>query len=51
MNVILLKKFKEDIRYLKCIDIVEETKKRIRANGNYNMCIDNMLFNIWEEMR
>lgn len=50
MNVILLKKFKEDIKYLKCIDIVEETKKRIKANGNYNMCIDNMLFNIWEEM-
>lgn len=50
LNVILLKKSKEDIRFLNCIDIVENTKKRLISNGNYNMCIDNMLFNIWEEM-
>lgn len=50
MNVILFKKSKQDIRYLNCIQIVEETKKRINTNANYNMCIDNMLFKIWEEM-
>lgn len=50
INVILFKKSKQDIRYLNCISIVEETKKRLRANSNYNMCIDNMLFKIWEEM-
>jgi len=50
MNSILIKKSKSDIRYIKCIDIVEETKKRLNANANYNMCIDNMLFRIWEEM-
>ena len=50
MNVILFKKSKQDIRYLNCIGIVEDTKKRLNTNGNYNMCIDNMLFKIWEEM-
>ena len=50
INVILLKKSKEDMRFLNCIDIVEDTKRRLNANGNYNMCIDNMLFRIWEEM-
>ena len=50
MNVILFNKGKENIKYLNCINIVEDTKKRLKANSNYNMCIDNMLFSIWEEM-
>jgi len=50
INVILFKMSKQDIRYLNCIDIVEDTVKRLNANANYNMSIDNMLFNIWEEM-
>lgn len=50
MNVILFKMSKQDIRYLNCIDIVEDTVKRLNANANYNMSIDNMLFRIWEEM-
>ena len=50
INVILFNKSKEDIRFLNCIDIIEDTKKRLSSNGNYNMCIDNMLFKIWEEM-
>lgn len=50
INVILLKKAKEDERYLNCISILEETKNRLNANANYNMSIDNMLFKIWEEM-
>lgn len=50
MNIIFLKKSKDDIRYLNCINIVEDTAKRLKANGNYNMCIDNLLFKIWEEM-
>lgn len=50
INVMLFNKSKEDIRFLNCIQIVEETKRRINFNGNYNMCIDNMLFKIWEEM-
>ena len=50
MNVILLRLAKENIKYIKCIAIVEETKRRIKANSNYDMSIDNMLFNIWEEI-
>lgn len=50
MNIICFNKSKEDIRYINCIKIIEETKKRLKANSNYNMCIDNMLFKIWEEM-
>ena len=50
MNIILFKMSKQDIRYLNCIDIVEDTVKRLSANANYNMSIDNMLIKIWEEM-
>ncbi len=50
LNVILLNLSKENIKYIKCIDIVEETKKRLKSNSNYDMTIDNMLFNIWEEV-
>lgn len=50
INVILLNQSKQNIKYVKCIDIVEDTKKRLKSNSNYDMCIDNMLFNIWEEI-
>ena len=50
INVILLNQSKRNIKYVKCIDIVENTKKRLKSNSNYDMCIDNMLFNIWEEI-
>ena len=50
INSLLLKLWKEDIRYVKCVEIIEDTKKRIKANSNYDMCIDNMIFNIWGEM-
>ena len=50
INIILLKKAKEDVKYTNCIEIVENTKKRINQNANYDMSIDNMLFNIWEEV-
>ena len=50
MNVFALKLSKKNINYIKCIDTIEETKKRLKANSNYDMCIDNLLFNIWEEV-
>ncbi len=50
MNICFFDKSKEDIRFLNCIDIIEDTKKRLIANGNFNMCIDNMLFRLWEEL-
>ena len=50
INIILFKKAKENIKYLNLINIVEETKKRLKANSNYNMSIDNMIMTIWEEI-
>lgn len=50
INTLALELTKKDIKYIKCIEIVEDTKKRLKANSNYDMCIDNMLFNIWEEI-
>ena len=50
MNTIIYNKIKTDLRYINGIQIIEETKKRLRANSNYNICIDNMLFKLWEEM-
>lgn len=50
INVILINLAKTDHKYTKCIEIVENTKERLKNNGNYDMCIDNMLFNMWEEV-
>ena len=50
INVLLLKLSKQNIKYIKCIEIVEETKRRLKANSNYDMCIDYMIFSMWQEM-
>ncbi len=51
MNVIFFEKLREekDMRYTKAVAIIEETKKRITANANYDMSIDNLLLRIWEQ--
>ena len=46
----LLKLAKEKIKFVNCIKIVEETKMRLKQNANYDMSIDNMLFNMWGEV-
>ena len=50
INIILIELAKKEIKYANCIDIVEDTKKRLHQNANYDMCIDNMIFNMWEEV-
>ncbi len=50
INILLLNRAKENYLYTNCIKVVENTKKRLRQNGNYDMCIDNLLFNMWEEL-
>lgn len=50
MNVLLFEKAKTNAKWIKGISIVEETKKRLQQNANYDMCIDNLLFNMWEEI-
>lgn len=53
INVYFLEKAKEKYYnakyYLNAIKIVEETKKRLNFNSNYDMSIDNLLMSIWEE--
>lgn len=50
INILLLNYAKENYLYTNCINIVENTKKRLKQNGNYDMCIDNLVFNMWEEV-
>ena len=50
INIILFNKAKQNEKYLNCIKVVEEAKKRLKANSNYNMTIDNMIMTIWEEI-
>ncbi len=49
INIILYKNIFNDKKNIKYISDVEETKKRLEANANYNMCIDNLLLNIWSK--
>ena len=37
-------------KFANCIFTVEEVKKRLRANSNYDMCIDYLLMNMWKEI-
>ena len=50
INVIALKKSRTNPKFARCIKVVEETKKRLKANSNYDMCIDNLLFGMWREV-
>ena len=50
INVILLNLSKENYKYTKCIQIVENTKERLKNNANYDMCIDYLIFNMWGEI-
>ena len=53
-NIYFLKKAKEEYnnasKYVKAIEIIEDTKKRLVYNSNYDMTIDNLLINIWDEL-
>ena len=37
-------------RFLNLISIIENTKINLSSNCNYDMCIDEMLLKIWEEL-
>ena len=51
LSIVFFRKLKEtkEISYINCIETIEMTKKRLSANANYDMCIDNLLRKIWEE--
>lgn len=48
INMILLKKAKENPDYLTYIGHVEETKQKLNVNSNFEMSIDSMILKIWE---
>lgn len=50
MNIVFINLAKKASKYANCIEIIEETKRRLKSNANYDMSIDNMLFNLWEEV-
>lgn len=50
INIMLYKKSKENVKYINCIKIIEETKDRLKKNCNYDMTIDNLLLKLREEI-
>lgn len=49
INSILSSKKLDNYKYIKYIDVVEQTKKKLKANSNFDMSIDNMIYKIWDE--
>lgn len=56
INMIFFEKIKkseiytDNVKYANCIKITEETKQKLQKNGNFDMCIDYLFLNIWEEI-
>ena len=50
MIVCLYQETKYDKRYLNCISYVNECINRLKSNSYLDMCIDILLFKIWEEV-
>ena len=50
INQLFFNKIEENIKYIKCMKIVEETKDRIKKSCNFDMTIDNFNMTVWEEI-
>ncbi len=48
--ICLYSKASENNKYIDCIQYVNECANRIRCNSNFDMSIDNLLFEMWEEL-
>jgi len=57
INIVLFKLVNEKIddnekkKYIRAIEIIENTKERLNRNSNFDMTIDRMLLLVWEEIR
>lgn len=49
MNALFIKKAKENLHYVNYIQYVEEAKRDLSYNANYEMTIDRLLFRIGED--
>ena len=50
MIVCLYSNSKDNAKYIYTIEHVNKCSLRLKSNSNFDMCIDNMLMGIWEEM-
>ena len=50
VNLFYLGKTQKSTRYLNCVKHVQETINHLKSNSNFDMSIDYMLFEIWEEV-
>ena len=50
MIVCLYSNSKDNINYIYAIEHINKCSLRLKSNSNFDMCIDNMLMGIWEEM-
>ena len=48
INVLLIYKAKDNVKYVDYIKEVENTKRKLNSNCNYDMSIDSLLFKIWQ---
>ncbi len=48
MNQVLMQQ--KQITYINCISDVENTKRKILANNNYDMSIDQLILQMWEKI-
>jgi DNA polymerase-3 subunit delta' len=46
---IFIKKAKNNFKYISYIETIEEVKKNLKSNSNFDMSIDKLLYKIWEE--
>lgn len=51
LNTVFLERLKstKESKYILSIKIIENTKNKLSNNANYDMCIDNLLLQIWED--
>ncbi len=49
INTIFAEKSRSDYKYLDYIDYVEKTKRKFKANSNFDMCVDYLILNIFKQ--
>lgn len=50
INLIFYDKINNNIKYVECMKILEDTKDRLNRNNNFDMTIDNFIITVWEEI-
>lgn len=49
ITIIFMQKSLENTKYIEYIETIEQVKKNLKSNSNYDMSIDRLLYKIWEE--